>query len=113
MANVPCGFVWASAPENKYLPARGFDGGGEGFDGKIAGAPGAEAWPGCTASPCPSGYSPGFMRVKIGMTKSHRPASWSKRTTPSPLLRASQAPPKPDHNELVARGPYSTFPLFS
>ena len=44
-------------------------------------------------------------REKIGITISHRSASWSYRITASPLLRASQSPPKPRKTLFVGTDP--------
>src|SRR5215471_14784064 len=41
----------------------------------------------------------------------HRPASLSKATVPSPSLVVWQLPPKPDHKVLVAVGPMIVEPV--
>src|SRR6516162_9488477 len=115
MAHTPAFFSCGGCPRS---------GGGRGcggFAGSSAGAPGdddspgfascpgATVWP--TATVVFAGNSSGPIREKIGRTINHRPASWSYRTTASPLLRASQTPPKPVHTDFVATGPYNTIPL--
>src|SRR6185312_15443529 len=108
-----------------YVPAEGGGaialplrsrGGGAGSGG---GAPGFAAGPGRSASPGRAG-SPGFdrsssktVRLKIGITISQRSASWSYRTTASPLGRASHTPPNPAKTVFVLVGPYSVRPVTS
>jgi hypothetical protein len=52
-------------------------------------------------------------RRKMGMTTSQRFASWSYRTTASPLVRGSQVPVKPANSVFVGTLPYSTRPVVS
>src|SRR5208282_4272458 len=104
-------------------PRSGGGGGCGGFGGSTVAAPGEEAWPdfascpGGTGSPGARsvfpGNSSGPIRENIGITINHRPASWSYRTTASPLLRASHTPPKPAHTDFVATAPYNTVPVLS
>ncbi len=47
------------------------------------------------------------------MTMSQRFASWSYRTTVSPLLRASHVPVNPAKTVLLGTAPHSTAPCLS
>src|SRR6516162_10364436 len=102
-------------------PRSGGGGGWGGFAGSGQADPGEDASPAFASCPCGMaspgarsvflGKSSGPVREKIGITINHRSATWSYRTTASPLLRASQTPPNPVHSDFVATGPYNTAPL--
>ena len=101
------GEVGAEAGPTEAFGEVGAEAGGT---NKATAAPGWFVWPGrlIWISPFTGAFGEsGFAspREKIGITISQRFASWSYRTTASPLLRCSHGPPKPRKSVFVATDP--------